>query len=1349
MLEQSCRSLYFLSIFVIIFGCFKPDNLFAVPNIGINQTVENIDKTTEQILSDMSIIEGAIGSITAVEGAVSSISVLLTAFEQLVKNLSNIDSLSSSIEQLKPELSSIDYTVNAIESKVDYLATETTSSIINAKVDTLQTEAVATLTTLNNTSSKIFVMNTELLGVNSKVDYLATETTSSIINAKVDTLQTEAVATLTTLNNISSKIFVMNTELLGVNSKVDYLATETTSSIINAKIDTLQTEAVATLTTLNNTSSKIFVMNTELLGVNSKIDDLSAQVSIIEKNINISIGECVVTSIASIETSLDGIKNTVDTSESLIERIESLIAEPIMQSVGSYQINAPGTYSLTSDFAGQIIINSDFVNLNLNGYHVYGALNGIVINSCNHITINNGAIGPVSSNGIVINPGSSSITLKNLSITDCAHGIDINQSSGLCLESIDLANNAIGLYGNVVQEMAVNYCSARLNTIGGFVLYNSSDNNFEDCSAQGNGGGDDDTYGFMSTSGSGNSFNSCAAKNTLSYALSTTKMAAGFMVKYPESASIVQQCTANKNSADGLSNAYGIILAPGNDDLVDYLDGIHGSTVNSVSWRNDGQYLAIGGATGTSGYQIRVYRFDLTATSSLVELPGCNIDHGSTVYSVAWSPDGNYLAIGGGAGLSGWQIRIYAFDPLTETLTLVSSALHGASVYSVAWSLNSKYLAIGGAAGSGSVGVRLYAVSDGVMTLLSGSNQIIGATVYSVAWHPSGTYLAIGNGIPGDNLEARIYSFDALAGTTTFVSGQNHGAALYSVSWTYDGKQLAVGGDAGTGGYQIRDYSFATQTGTLTLLSGCNQTHGATVYSVSWSPNQLYLAIGGATGFDGYQVRVYEVIDQVSTASIAGSNQVHGNTVNAVAWRPDGQYLSIGGATGLDNIQIRVYAFNMPLLTPVTTFTLADLPGSNVAGTDFFSLANAWHPSGSYLAIGGLGTYDVQVYAFDPVLGTLSILSGCSKAPAAVDSVAWHPSGKYLAVAGDVDIGGAQIHVYSFDSALGTLTELAGCTKTYGTNLISSISWSPDGSYLAFGSTSTSLPQVGVFVFDDTPSAESLTLLPSTVKTHGARVLTVAWDPTGDYVAVGGETGTGGAQLRTYSFDVGTQSLTELSGCNTIANMIIYTLAWHPAGSYLAIGGSILSGSYDIKVYSFDPLPIGSLTNIPGCDTLYGSGVFVNPQFSWSSDGTYLAVGSQNAIGMFGVFAFNLTSLTSTASVLIPGTAYAPATNWSPTGPFVAVSYQQNVLGATTIQVYSTSYQPLNYPIDCIVRNNLSSNNHAFGTGTGVGIAGSSFTSMVASNQAYNNDTNYAGDIRNIHSGYALATNSLDNISLP
>ncbi len=64
------------------------------------------------------------------------------------------------------------------------------------------------------------------------------------------------------------------------------------------------------------------------------------------------------------------------------------------------------------------------------------------------------------------------------------------------------------------------------------------------------------------------------------------------------------------------------------------------------------------------------------------------IGHSSYVYSVAFSPDGNYLASCSGD----WTVKLWSVESQKEVITLQG---HSSPVYSVAFSLDGKYLASG------------------------------------------------------------------------------------------------------------------------------------------------------------------------------------------------------------------------------------------------------------------------------------------------------------------------------------------------------------------------------------------------------------------------------------------------------------------------------------------------------------------------------------------------------------------------------------------------------------------------------------------------------------------------------
>jgi len=65
----------------------------------------------------------------------------------------------------------------------------------------------------------------------------------------------------------------------------------------------------------------------------------------------------------------------------------------------------------------------------------------------------------------------------------------------------------------------------------------------------------------------------------------------------------------------------------------------------------------------------------LAQTPDLVLIAG--LIHGGTLTTSDWSPDGLYLAVGGGGGVDGNEVRVLSFDG--SSLTLIDSFDHSAT----------------------------------------------------------------------------------------------------------------------------------------------------------------------------------------------------------------------------------------------------------------------------------------------------------------------------------------------------------------------------------------------------------------------------------------------------------------------------------------------------------------------------------------------------------------------------------------------------------------------------------------------------------------------------------------------
>ena len=167
------------------------------------------------------------------------------------------------------------------------------------------------------------------------------------------------------------------------------------------------------------------------------------------------------------------------------------------------------------------------------------------------------------------------------------------------------------------------------------------------------------------------------------------------------------------------------------------------SRVNSVNWSPDGQYVAVGGngLTGGTGDELQIFRFDRAAgilTSITGALPEASND---SVNSVNWSPDGQYVVLG--AGVSGGELQIFRFDRAGGILTSITGALGTAGfVQSVNWSPDGQFLAVGGGGFTGDE----FQILTGLQ--FPSKNVIKNNTVYC----NSGGEIPSGVGISGSNI---------------------------------------------------------------------------------------------------------------------------------------------------------------------------------------------------------------------------------------------------------------------------------------------------------------------------------------------------------------------------------------------------------------------------------------------------------------------------------------------------------------------------------------------------------------------------------------------------------------------
>jgi len=349
-----------------------------------------------------------------------------------------------------------------------------------------------------------------------------------------------------------------------------------------------------------------------------------------------------------------------------------------------YTISTSGVYCLAENITGKIIIDIDNVVLDLNGKTVTNASgNCVEVNGRSNALIKNGSVA-ANNNGISVLTGSDKVRLKEVTSYDCSTGIDVDSSTNIYIHACELiASSSVGVSFTSVSRAQVSDTIASDSELTGFLLDSSSKSFFTNCRALNTGQGLTDLtaniYGFISTDGSSNIFRSCISQNTL--ALTVTgepNVSAGFAFTGTESNSQITKCTSSiiETDANGFAIPYGIQLQYSFDTLTTVTGGNQGIALGAltVAWSPDGTYLATGGNTeGTN--EIQIFAFD-RVTGTLTKTDGAS--QGAACESVSWSPDGLYLATGGGAEI-GEEIQIFTFDRVAGTLTKTDGKSHGAA----------------------------------------------------------------------------------------------------------------------------------------------------------------------------------------------------------------------------------------------------------------------------------------------------------------------------------------------------------------------------------------------------------------------------------------------------------------------------------------------------------------------------------------------------------------------------------------------------------------------------------------------------------------------------------------------
>jgi WD40 repeat protein len=244
--------------------------------------------------------------------------------------------------------------------------------------------------------------------------------------------------------------------------------------------------------------------------------------------------------------------------------------------------------------------------------------------------------------------------------------------------------------------------------------------------------------------------------------------------------------------------------------------------------------------------------------------------HTSRITTVAWSPNGKYIA----SGSLDQTVQVWAADPRDHFQPSIYRG-HTAGVQAVAWSPESTRVV------SGSIDKTIQvwdALTREHVAIYHGHTDI----VMTVAWSPDGKYIASGSA------DGTVRVWDVATGKQKYIY-RGHQASVNSLVWSPDSQRIASAASDKT--VQILDAATGNHIYTY-------RGHTDIVSSVSWSPDGRHIVSGSwdktvqmwdaATGAVVYIYRGYNV-------QAAQNNPTKGvlpDLIFAVAWSHNGKRIA-------------------------------------------------------------------------------------------------------------------------------------------------------------------------------------------------------------------------------------------------------------------------------------------------------------------------------------------------------------------------------------------------------------------------------------------------------------------------
>ena len=278
--------------------------------------------------------------------------------------------------------------------------------------------------------------------------------------------------------------------------------------------------------------------------------------------------------------------------------------------------------------------------------------------------------------------------------------------------------------------------------------------------------------------------------------------------------------------------------------LVDYASY---ALATVVQWSPDGTKLAIGSQKGI------VLIWSL-ATQQIESVLG---GHDAEVVSLAWSPDGRYLATSGGAA------PVIHVNDVPAGAVIQTITTHTDRITAVSWGADSNQLASAGYDSR----LQIWDLTEAEV-VESWTMQALGR-VLAAAWSPDGQEIVTGG-------QTSLVQLRPPQRTRLTVTLNEHDAPVRAAAWASDSQSFAT---ADNNGRVLLWPTAVADNGAPTLEINL----GVSVRDLAWSPdNSLLTALTATT---------VKFLDTASGETVSTLQNLHGFSGN-IAWSQDGQRLA-------------------------------------------------------------------------------------------------------------------------------------------------------------------------------------------------------------------------------------------------------------------------------------------------------------------------------------------------------------------------------------------------------------------------------------------------------------------------